>query len=320
MTPPTDEDRVGIVMREMLAAGHNNARPPVTASELRNQATRKTLRRVDRKVVVAVVAVAAVIVTLIAVGPLRSNSGPSHSPVGSPATTTTTTTAPTTTMPATTTTTPTIPAAAASELDAYVAAEAATESAAASSSGQPQPFVSDHSAPTVDGSAIVAVAAFSYDPGGHPVQVLGYSGGRWSEVAGLPGPSEPGTTATASSVFLTQGPVAVADVTGDGRPDFLVEAGGADNIPGFVVSQDGGGGQWRYIAFNGPYADTPTEIIARDPSFNGNTMETDYNNCLPDCAGGTNTTIVWTYNPSRGLFTAPDPPGYIPAPTTTVPS
>jgi hypothetical protein len=300
----------------MLNAGETSARPPITPAELRQQATRRTLRRIDTKVVVAVAAVAAVIVALIVVGPLRSSSAPPRSPVVNQPTTTTPTT---TTAPTTTTTVPTIPAAAASQLDSYVAAEAATDSAAASRSGQPFPFVSDHSPPTVDGSDIIAVAAFSYDPGGHPVQVLHYSGGAWSEVAGLPGPSDPGTTATASSVFLTQGPVSVADVTGDGRPDFLIEAGGADNTPGFVVSQDGDGGMWRYIAFVGPYANTPTDIIARNPAFSGNTVTTDYNNCVPDCAGGTNTTIVWTYNRSTGEFTAPDPAGYPTTSPTTAP-
>jgi len=319
MTTPTDEERVGIVMREMLSSGQNNARPPVAPAELRNQATRRTLRRIDTKVVVAVAAVAAVIVTLIAVGPLRSNSGPSHAPAGSPSTTTTTT-APTTTTPTTTTTTPTIPAAAASQLDTYVAAEAATDSAAASRSGQTQPFVSDHSPPEVDGSGIVAVAAFSYDPSGHPVQVLGYSGGRWSEVAGLPAPTgQGGSNLPVSVVYLTQGPISVADVTGDGRPDFLVMASAADNVPGFVVSEDGGG-TWRYIPFSGPYAPTPIDVIARSPQFQGNMLVSDYDNCVPNCAQGQNSTIHWTYDRSTGEFTAPYPPGYPNAPATTVPS
>ena len=80
-------------------------------------------------------------------------------------------------------------------------------------------------------------------------------------------------------------------------------------VPGFVVSQDGG--TWRYIAFSGPYAPTPTDVIARGPTFDGHTLVSDYDNCVPDCAGGQNTTIVWTYNRSTGEFNAPDPPGYV---------
>jgi hypothetical protein len=306
-----DEDRVGIVMREMLSSGQRN-QPPVTAEELRHRATRRTLRRVDAKVVVAVAAVAAVLVTLIVVGPLRSGNGPSHPPVANQPTTTTTTTSTTTT---TTTTTPTtIPAAAASQLDSYVAAETATESAAATGIGPAQPFVSDHSPPEVDGSSVVAVAAFSYDPGGHPLQVLGYSGGHWSEVAALASPfGQFGNQVSADVIYLTQDPVSVADVTGDGRPDFLVMASAADNVPGFVVSQDGG--TWRYIPFLGPNAPTPTDVLAREPQFEGNTLVSDYNNCTPDCAQGQNSTITWTYDRAAGQFRAPNPPGYITPPS-----
>jgi hypothetical protein len=105
----------------------------------------------------------------------------------------------------------------------------------------------------------------------------------------------------------------VAEVTGDGRPDFLVMGSAADNVPGFVVSQDGG--TWRYIPFSGPYAPSPTDVLGRQPQFQGNTLVSDYDNCVPDCASGQNSTIVWTYQPSTGEFTAPDPPGYV-TPTT----
>ena len=58
MTSPTDEERVAAVMREMLNAGA--ARPPsVTPADLRRRAQGKTLRRLDTKVLVALVAVAA---------------------------------------------------------------------------------------------------------------------------------------------------------------------------------------------------------------------------------------------------------------------
>jgi hypothetical protein len=311
MTTPVDEDRVAAVMREMLSAGER-ARPPVTAAELRNQVSRRALRRIDTKVVVAVAAVAAVIVTLIVIGPLHSGRGPSRSPLSTVPTTTTT---PTTTTP-TTTTPVTVPVAAASELDSYVAAEAATDSAAAAQSGQ-VPFVVDHSPPTVDGSDIVALVAVSYDPGGHPVQVLGYGDGRWAPVAALASPSGQGT-APSSVVYLTQGPVSVADVTGDGRPDFLVEAGAADNVPGFVVSEVGG--TWHYVAFVGPYAPGLTYIIGRNPEFQGNTLVSYYDNCTPNCAQGQNSTIVWTYQRSTGEFTAPLPAGYPDSTTTTGPS
>jgi len=304
MTTPIDEERVGIVIREMLSSGGERS-APVGPSDLRSRARRNALRRVDKKVLIAVAAVAALVVTLIAVGPLRSTNPPTPAPTATQPSTTTT--APTTT------TTTAVPVAASSQLDTYVADEAATDSAAAAASGVTQrfgipPVISVHSAPVADEGQTVAVAAFSYDPNGHPVQVLAYSAGHWTPVAALAAPTGFGPAVPGSVVLLTAGPVAVADVTGDGRPDFLLMASAADNVPGFVVSQ--AGGTWRYIPFLGPYAPSPTDVLARSPQFQGNTLVSDYNNCVPDCAGGQNSTIVWTYQPSTGEFTAPDPPGY----------
>jgi hypothetical protein len=319
MTTSMDEDRVGAVMRDMLQAGAAPA-PPVDPSELRRGAHRRSLRRVDAKVVVALAAVAAVLVALIVAGPLRSDNRPTRSPTAGHPTSTTTST---TTSTSTTTTTPpptTVPAGAAPALDTYVADEAATDSEAATASGVAAkfaltPFVSVHSAPVADDGHTIAVAAFSYDPGGHPVQILQYEGGQWTALASLAGPTNGfAPLAPTSVVYLTAGPVAVADVTGDGQPDFLVMSSAADNVPGFVVSQVGG--TWHYLAFSGPDAPEGTYVLGRSPQFNGNTLVSDYNNCVPDCASGQNSTIVWTYQPSTGEFTAPDPPGYI-TPTTT---
>jgi hypothetical protein len=307
MTTPIDETKVGLVMRDMLNSG-TAQKPPVDPSELRRRATRRGLRRVDTKVFITVAAVAAVIVTLIVVGPLRSDNPPSRPPTATHPNSTTTTS---------TTTTTTVPVAAASKLDAYFLAEQQTDSAAYTQYGESAllgytPFVSVHSAPVADDGRTVALAAFSYDPGGHPVQILIYRDGQWTLLAGLAAPNSGGSTATndpPSLAGLAPDPVGVADVTGDGQPDFLVMESAADNVPGFVVSQDGGA--WRYIPFLGPYAPSPDDVMDREPTFNGNTLESDYNNCVPDCAGGQNTTIVWTYKRSTGEFTAPNPPGYV---------
>jgi hypothetical protein len=313
MTTPTDgnvgDDNVGdetaaaekvcTVMWDMLSAGREPT-PAVTPAEVRRRADHTRHRRIDSKVVVALVAVAAVIAALIVVGPLRSASTPPHKPTpANPGSTTTT--------PPTTTTTTTIPQAATAALTTYVTDAERTDVAAADSSGAASryglnPFVADQSAPVVDDGHAVAVVAFSYDPGGHPVQVLQYSAGQWTPVAELAGPTGQGDNPP-SVVFLTQDPIAAAEVTGDGRPDFLVMASAADNVPGFVVSQVGG--TWHYVTFDGPDAPSGTEVIGRNPQFEGNTLVTDYNNCVPDCAGGTNTPVAWTYQPSLGEFTAP---------------
>jgi hypothetical protein len=305
MTTPTDEERVGTVMREMLNAGAAHT-PPVGPSELRSRAARSRFRRMDTKVLVTLAAVAAVIVALLVFGPLRSDNGPAHPSTATQPDTTTTTP---------TTTTTTVPVAAASALDTYFLAEQRTDSAAYTQYGESAPlgytpFVSVHSAPVADNGRTIAIVAFSYDPGGHPVQVLTYSDGRWTELAGLPAPTGQATAnVTPSLALLASNPVSVADVTGDGQPDFLVMESAADNVPGFVVSQDGG--TWHYVTFHGPNAPSPTDVLARGPTFVGHTLESDYDNCVPDCAAGQNTTIIWTYNRSTGQFTAPDPPGYV---------
>jgi hypothetical protein len=297
VTTPIDEERVASVMREML---HSAGPPPLTAAALRHRATGRTLRRLDAKVVAVVAAVAAVIVALIIVGPLRSGPGP-HRVTARP-TTTTVPTSTTSSIPSTTTTTA-VPAAAAPALDAYVAALAATDSAASRASQQPFPFVSVHSPPVADDGSTVAVAAFSYDPGGLPIRILRYQNGQWSQVTGLAAPSDQyGSTTTPSVAYLDPQTPSVADVTGDGRPDFLIFASAADTVPGFVVSEDGG--RWRYIPFSGSTPGAPAvEVSGRDVRFQGTTVLTDNNNCIPDCAGGTVTPVVWTYDRASGEFT-----------------
>src|ERR1035438_6791815 len=153
----------------------------------------------------------------------------------------------------------------------------------------------------------VAVAAFSYSATGHPVQILSYAAGHWSTVAALGPDVGPPVQPSADLFFLAPGtPVSVADVTGEGRPDFLIRVQAADNAPGIVVSQDGG--TWRYIPNSGPF---PTsDVVARNPQFQDGRLVSDYDNCVPDCASGHNYQIVWTYEHSSGDFWAPNPPGW----------
>jgi hypothetical protein len=275
-------------------------------------AHRRTLRRMDAKVFAAVAVVMAAAAVLIVVGPLHSGTGPTHSPTAAePASTT---------APAATSTTTTVPVAASSQLNTYVADETQTDSAALTASSLAarlgsSPFVSVHSAPVVDDGHTIAVAAFSYDPGGHPVQVLEYSNGNWMTLAALPAPTGQFGIFPSTYVSLTTDPVSVADVTGDGRPDFLITGSAADNVPGFVVSQDGG--LWRYIPFSGPYVTPPKDVIGGSPQFLGDSLVSDYDNCIPDCAQGQNSAITWTYDSSTGDFTAPDPPGHTGSAVTT---
>ena len=212
--------------------------------------------------------------------------------------------------PTTTTTILSVPPAATEQLGAYMANESRAYAAAAPKAGYSAQFVSVHSAPVLDDRSVVAVAAFDYDPGGHPIQVLQYTNGQWSERAGLGSASDPRETSTSTQwQFLDpSASVSVAEVTGDGRPDFLVLYAGADTDFGAIVSEAGDTPSWRFVPFTGPY---PTSnSVGRNPRFVGNTFDTDFNNCMPDCAGGHVSTVTWTYRSSSGVFWAPDPPGW----------
>jgi hypothetical protein len=206
---------------------------------------------------------------------------------------------------------------ASAQLDAYVAAEAARNEAAAKDARQPwaKPL---HTAPIQDGDRLVAVAAFAYDPAGDLLQVLGYTGRRWTQIAAL-GAGAKRCAGCNGFRWLPEytGPsISVADVTGDGRPDFLVPMNGADNTPGAVVSEDGAArAGWRYVPFTGPF---PTgNVVGRDPRFRGHVLVTGFNDCKPTCAEGTTSTVTWTYNRSTGVFWAPNPPGWTAPPGAT---
>lgn len=222
-------------------------------------------------------------------------------------------TGPTTTMAPPTTVT----ANASSQLNSYVSAEAASDAAAERAVGQPwRGYL--YTSPVNDGGTLVAVAAFSYDPTAKPVQVLGYTDGQWGELTVLPiPPGEPGTAnipagAAMSPYWLAEfsgAAISVADVTGDGRPDFLVPINAADNVPGAVISQDGTqGGAWRYIPFEDQGSSTKFYELGRSPEFRGNVLVSTYDNCQPNCAQGATTTVTWSYEGSLGVFSAPSPP------------
>jgi hypothetical protein len=97
--------------------------------------------------------------------------------------------------------------------------------------------------------------------------------------------------------FATERPIQAADLTGDGRADALVAFAAADNEPGVVVSADGGA--WRLVS----QSDDPTAVyIGRDATIAGHRLQTTYNDCVPDCAQGRSSTVVWRYDREHGTF------------------
>ncbi|HET9731341.1 MAG TPA: hypothetical protein VFP54_01590 [Acidimicrobiales bacterium] len=210
----------------------------------------------------------------------------------------------TTTTVAATTTTTTIRSSPAVALDQFVAAEAARWSVGPKPAGWRTGFVSVHSDPVADEHTTVAVAAFSYTPEDLPVQILTYGDAGWSVTASLPPPHGLGST---GGLFLAaDGPVTVGDVTGDGRPDFLLDVSAAGDTPGVVVSQDPNG--WRYVPNAGPYP--ASDVVNGQPRLLDGHLVSDFNDCSPNCAVGHLATMVWSYQAATGVFTAPSPPGW----------
>ena len=153
-------------------------------------------------------------------------------------------------------------------------------------------------APVRDDGALVAVVGVQSGVASGRVLVLGYRGTGWITLARL---------AVSEFPIIPATPVQIADATGDGRPDFLVLVAAADNTPGVVVGQVQG--RWELIPNAGPF---PTSrYMAREPHFVGDRLVSQYDSCTPNCAAGAVTLIDWTFDASRGEFTAPNPPGWV---------
>jgi hypothetical protein len=296
----SDDTDLGRRLRDLAALADGAQLPPGRA--VRALGERRRVRR--RRTVLAAVALAAA--GAVIAGVLSGSTNPHVVPTAPTRSTTTT-------LPASQL------ARAARSLRAYVAGLTAADATAFAAARRTTPALANYtpggpvtsveSKPVEDRGGIVAVAAFSYSANGRPVRVLSYGGGRWRTVAllgpDLGAPVQP--RADRDLLGVSTVPVDVADVTGDGRPDFLVHLTAATNSPGVVVSQDGGHGHWRYVPNAGPF--TTSDVLARTPAFKGGRLVTVYNDCTPDCASGAQTPVVWTYEPTTGDFWAPDPPG-----------
>ena len=135
------------------------------------------------------------------------------------------------------------------------------------------------------GGTAVAVAARQLSGNDAEVDVLVWNGSAWAlgSRLSLPPPTFP----------FADLPIQVSDVTGDGRPDFLVRVEAADNEPGVVASDDGGG--WRLVPI--VVSGAPDSVYAgRNPSFANSHLTTQYDDCTPNCAYGKMTTVVWQYD------------------------
>jgi hypothetical protein len=223
---------------------------------------------------------------LAALALLGCSTTHAHAPAtgGAPSTASTTSFAVATSLaPETTAAPPTTVAPPASVLASYLAAH---------------PEAASHSGPVPSAAGAIAVVGLRRGSHDHVIEVLDLDGGTAHPLAELTLP-EP------SYEFATDA-VEVADVTGDGQPDFLVRVSAGDNDPGVVVSDDGG--SWRLVeATRGPAGSSQFSdvYVARDPSYVGAHLLSTYDDCTPDCADGHSTTLTWTYQRQDGSFHAP---------------
>jgi hypothetical protein len=185
-----------------------------------------------------------------------------------------------------------------SRLLAYVAATQAKETAAgagAAANVWGSPILDEVSEPVRVGPAYDAVAAFSFDPSGHPVQVLTYASGRWVPAATLAAPSAPGTLRHAAALLLISDATSITAtrLTGTTRPSFLIPLGGGGCSQGAVVTPGPGQGQWRYAPFTGPYP--KSEVIGGNPRIVGDTVVSD-NDCTATATPADQRfSWTWTY-------------------------
>jgi len=247
------------------------------------------LRRVA--VVAAVGLIAAAAVLIVVYGPRSSRPGRPEVPGTRP-------------PPSSTTPTQGTLAQATIALDSYVAAEQSKEATAGNNSPANVwgTVINEHSAPVRVDNTIIAVTAYSFDPQGHPVQVLSYADGRWALAQALPAPIEQGTIyhADAMNLFSQTTPIAVIDMKGDTAPGFLILLAGGGCSSGAVVTNAAPGESWRYVPFVGPL---PTsDVIGGDPQVAGHAIVSD-NDCTATITPPSQRfTWTWTYDPASGHF------------------
>jgi len=177
---------------------------------------------------------------------------------------------------------------------------APTTTAAADPADALQAYLSAHpeavpnSGVVHDGPTPMAVVGLQRGSHDHAVEVLDLASGTARTVADLVLPPP--------SFDFAPLPMTVADVTGDGHPDFLVRVMAGDDEPGVVVSADGG--PWRLVPATTGSPPVTNVYVGREPSFSGGRFVSTHDDCTPDCAAGRLTTITWLYQRDQAAFTS----------------
>ncbi|MBK9180181.1 MAG: hypothetical protein IPM45_11580 [Acidimicrobiales bacterium] len=102
-------------------------------------------------------------------------------------------------------------------------------------------------------------------------------------------------TITLAPSVIAGSSVPSADLTGSGWPSFLVDLQGADAVENAVIATTDDGGTWESVPFQGG-GDLPAGPVV--PTFGkivDGSLVTSQNDCVPDCASGTDTEVTWVY-------------------------
>ena len=153
------------------------------------------------------------------------------------------------------------------------------------------PDVVVHSPTLHVGADMVALVGRNVDEGA-AATVLDLTGSSASTIAQLTVPDQRFTDAF---------PVQIGDVTGDGEDDVLLPLEAASARIGIVASNENG--RWHLVRADSGGGDTTDELVfARDPRFEDGRLVTTYNDCVPNCAEGTQRDVVWVYVRAEDLF------------------
>jgi len=142
--------------------------------------------------------------------------------------------------------------------------------------------------------------AHEVSSGGNAVNIYRWIHSTWVSEADIPLENRGGYLA--SGYLNSADQITTANLSGSADPDFLVHSAGADTNWLNVVS-DENSLNWRAVTFDD--SDGPT--IGEDVTgVAGTTVTVGYDNCLPDCAGGTVTKVGFHY--LAGAFVPVDSP------------
>jgi hypothetical protein len=194
-----------------------------------------------------------------------------------------------------------------SRLQVSVAAIEGQESVAGNGSSANiwgNPVLAEVSPPVRLDHTYVVVAAFSFDPSGHPLKVLAYIKDRWSPVATLAAPLGQGMLVHPDAINLIseQTPATEVSFGTHGHSGFLIALAGGGCSEGAVVTPGSSLTKWHYLSFTGGQFPT-SQIVGGNPRVVGHTVVTDNSCTATPPPANQQYTYTWIYQAAPGVLT-----------------